>query len=112
MEAIRRLQWKAILAGVAALLAVSFLAPLLLIALLSLFPGTVWLSSLFVWLMDDPAGRGVVSIGVVLAGFGVAYRVASQDKALHGCLAPVVYLVGFTVLATVASVAFGAFGGS
>lgn len=88
MQALRELEWRAIFAGIGTLIGMAFVIPLLLIASIPLIGAVPDLAPIFIWISDATGGRILTFLVSLLASWYVAYRVASQRKALHGFLAP------------------------
>jgi hypothetical protein len=93
-----RVEWRAVVFGGLATLIAGFGIPLVFLAAVALVPSAP-LARAFVWFSDDTVGRTVSSLLIAGVGWAVGYRVASQRKALHGCLGPIAYLAAFWLLA-------------
>jgi len=101
VDVLRTLEWRAILAGVAAVIVVNILIPLLFIAAVPLLREVPELAPPLVWISDSTAGRTLTSLMSIAVGWLVSYRVAEQRKVLHGFLAPILLLIGLSSIGLV-----------
>lgn len=99
MRAIRQLEWRAILAGVGTVFLASIVFAAIPILMIMAVPTPEWFQDLFIWLSDTEGGRVISAFAYLAAGSAVTYRVASQRRALHGCLVPIVAIGGLWLVA-------------